>query len=101
MDLQYFECQIADELKGAKDYIQKAIEIKPMTAKWGKTFYEMSVQEMSHAENLYSMFNEYCSKVTGAFDEVPEYISDIQSSIVKMYTQEMTCIKIMQSIYKD
>ena len=101
MDLNYFEHQIIDELQGAKDYIQRAIEIKPMSPKWGKLFFEMSSQEAQHAENLYSMFNEYCSKVTGSFDEVPSYIQDMRERITKMYTEEMSMIKNMHSIYKD
>ena len=101
MDLKYFECQITDELEGAKDYIQRAIEIKPMSPKWGKLFYEMSSQEVAHAENLYLMFNEYCSKVTGSFEEVPKYIRNMRENITKMYTEELATIKAMHLIYKD
>lgn len=101
MDLKYFERQIIDELQGAKDYIQRAIEIKPMSPKWGKTFFEMSSQEAQHAENLYSMFNEYCSKVTGSFDEIPAYIRDMRENVTNTYTECMTAIKAMHSIYKD
>ena len=101
MDLKYFKCQIEDELQGAKDYIKRAIEIKPMSPKWGKMFYDMSTQELNHAENLYSMFNEYCSKITGSFEEVPKYISETREKVVDMYTEEVACIKAMQSIFKD
>ena len=101
MDLKYFEHQIIDELQGAKDYIQRAIEIKPMSPRWGKLFYDMSMQEATHADNLYSMFNEYCSKVTGSFEEIPKYICETRENVVKTYTEEMATIKTMQSIFKD
>jgi len=30
MDLEYFKSHIKEELEGSKDYIKRAIEIKPM-----------------------------------------------------------------------
>lgn len=99
MDLKYFKCHIEEELDGAKDYVKRAIEIKPMSSSWGKLFLEMSANELEHAKNLYTMFEEYYKKISETYDKVPDYIEDGKNCIVDMYTECTAKIKYMHSMY--
>jgi hypothetical protein len=101
MDLEYLYDHIQEELESSKEYIRLAIELKPMTEAWSKKFYSMSMEEHAHATNFYGMFNEYCSKLSGSFVEMPEYIRDMHREMVDKYTACTTTIKAMWEIYKS
>ena len=98
MDAKYFKDQICDELNGAKCYIKKAIEIKPMAPAWTKMFVEMSAAELKHAEYLHKMFDEYYQQMSNSYKEVPKYIQDIRTEITNMYTDEVAKIKLMHGM---
>lgn len=99
MDAKYFKEQIADELQGARCYIKKAIELKPMVPAWSKMLVEMSAAELKHADNLYKMFTEYYQKISETYNEVPKYIDDARNEIVDMYTEEKVAVQAMHTMY--
>lgn len=101
MDLEYLADQIKDELCGAKDYIKKAIELKPMTESWSKKFFEMSTEEHKHAQNLFQMFDEYCSKMSNSIASMPEYATKLHIETVDIYTECTAELKAMFDIYKS
>lgn len=100
MDIYYFKDQIMEEIEGAKMYIKDALEIKPMNLEWSKRFYEMSVEEMKHANTLYKMAEEYYKIMSESYKEVPKYIKETYDSIVKHYTERGSLVKVMQDMYK-
>ena len=100
MDLQFLRDQIKDELNDSKMYAKLAIELKPMTEVWSKKFIEMSADEHKHATILYSMFNDYCSKLSEKYDEMPEYIDEIRSDVIDSFASCTAVIKAMWDIYK-
>lgn len=100
MDLEFLQEHIKDELHDSKMYAKLAIELKPMTEAWSKKFLEMSNDEYKHATMLYNMFNEYCTKVSDKFDELPEYILDAKSNIIDEYAKCTAIIKEMWALYK-
>ena len=59
MTLEYFKSQIKEELDGAKEYIDKALESKFDCPVWSRTFANMAEIEISHAENLKKMLEEF------------------------------------------
>ena len=99
MDAKYFKEQISDELEGAKCYIKKAIELKPMAPEWSKMLVEMSAAELKHAEYLHKMFGEYYKKISEAYTTVPSYIADIREEITEMYTECTVQIRAMHEMY--
>lgn len=101
MDLDYLSEQIQEELCDAQDYIKKAIELKPMTESWSKKFFEMSTDEQKHAQYLFQMFNEYCSKISKSITEMPDYASELHKITVDRYTEQLAKIKAMTEIYKS
>lgn len=98
MDAKYFKNQICDELNGAKCYIKKAIELKPMAPAWSKMLVEMSAAELKHAEYLYKMFGEYYQQMATTYKTVPQYIQDIREEIVDVYTDMSAKIKLMHGM---
>lgn len=86
MNLTYFKDQLHEELNGAKDYIDKAIEAKIHHPIWSRTFVSMADAEISHATNLMKMMEE-CIK-----EKTP---SETMSTSMEMSTGTP------ESIYKD
>ena len=58
MTLEYFNKQIHEELDGAKEYIERAIEAKINHPMWVSKFSQMADMEASHAANLMKMLEE-------------------------------------------
>lgn len=103
MNLEYFKNQICEELHGAKDYIVNAMEIRAMDQTWSSTLVSMSATELSHADNLYKMFEQYYSIITKSYgtpDKVPDYLTSMRDDIVEMYMTESAAIKYMHETYK-
>lgn len=101
MNAWYFDKQIPDELHGAKDYIQRAIEIRPMHAAWAKDFVEMSSAELEHATRLYKMYQEYYAKMAETYKEVPEYIEESYKKISEEFIKCSVEIKHMHDMFKQ
>ena len=99
MNQVYLKEHLEEELEGAKEYIQRAIEIKAMDPSWGKMLYEMSVQELMHATNFFKMSQDYYSKVSSVYKEPPKYMEECMSEVAEMYTEEYALIKTMQDMY--
>lgn len=99
-DAEYFKAQIEDELCGSKDYIKRAIELKPMDVQWSKVFVEMSAAELDHATNLYKLFMDYYEILSKKYSEMPAYIDEIKSDIIDMYSEKSMLIKNMHEMYK-
>ena len=99
MNAEYFESHICEELDGAKEYIKKAIELKPMAPGWSKVLVDMSSAELSHSTSLFKMFGEHYKKLSDAYSEVPEYIVEINERITDKYTKMYAEIKIMHEMY--
>lgn len=99
MDLEYFKDQICEELHGAKCYIKNAIEIKAMAPNWSPLLVEMSAAELKHAANLYTMAQEYYTKVTAQYNEVPHYLKEMWDCIVDNYTEKTAKVKYMHEMY--
>ena len=100
MNVWYFEKQIPDELHGAKDYIKRAIEIRPMHAPWAKQLVDMSEKELEHATALYKMFQEYYAKMESEYKELPEYMTKAYKEISDEYTKCSAEVKMLHEIYR-
>lgn len=99
MDLSYFHSQICDELCGAKDYIVRAMECKSEHSEWARKFASMSVAELDHAAELYSMVQDYKKNLPTVYKDVPKYISDEIKTITELYLEKSALVKTMQEMY--
>ena len=90
---EYLKDHIVEELEGAIDYMEKAIECK--NTKWGSWFYEMSKMEVEHANCMLKMFNatEKSTKTTDA-----EYAA-MYKAILESYSSTMGKYERLKKIY--
>lgn len=99
MDQTYLKEHMCEELQGAEEYIIRAIEIKAMDPTWGKMFYEMSIEELKHAQNFYTMAKDYYSKVTSVYSTPPIYMEKCMNEIIEIFTERYATVKTMQGMY--
>lgn len=95
MNAKYFKKQIEEELDGADEYSQLALKYKATNPEWSRTFLDMSNVELGHAENLYSMWNEYCDM----YYPNNSCIDDWKMSITEMYNDRVSDVKSMYAFY--
>lgn len=99
MDADYFVKQIHEELSGAEGYSKLAIEVKAMNPAWSKMLLEMSNAELSHANNLYKMFEEYFSAFTKAYSDIPPYLKDLRHELTEYYVSVSSKVRYMHDLY--
>ena len=92
---QYLSSHIHEEIEGAIDYLQKAIELKSKAPDWAAKFYKMSEMEVEHANCMTKMFNS----VDKPDDISDESFSAMQKNIIDTYAQSMSKIEHMKKLY--
>ena len=95
--------QIAEELDGAKNYIEKALEYKAMgntpenTTRYN-TYKEMSIQELSHGTNLHQFAVQDIEKLKAVYPEIPSDMMEKWEKAHKEFIEKAAWIKQMQSM---
>lgn len=97
--IQKYVDGIAEELNGAKEYIETALEYKVMgnTARYTK-YKEMSVQELGHASNLHEMAVQDIEQLKTVYPDVPQRMMDKWNHAHKDFIEKTAWIKQMQSM---
>lgn len=104
MTLNYFKEQIHDELKGARMYIEKAIEAKLHHPAWSYQFCKMADMEADHAGRLMGMLKEciqsksYSDAPTQTVNGVTTIINpeEIYKDLMKVFGETMTYVENMK-----
>lgn len=93
MTHEYLKDHIVEELNGAVDYMEKAIECKKTM--WGSKFYTMAEMEIEHANCMLKMFNatEKSNKTTDS-----EYAS-MYKAILESYSTVMGKYEHLKKLY--
>lgn len=91
--LKYLKEHILEELEGAIDYMQKAVENKANDM--GAVFYRMSMMELEHANCMTKMFN----KLEKEKDVSEAEYSTMYKSILEAYTTDMGKVESMKKLY--
>ena len=91
--LKYAYKQIPEELQGAVDYMEKAIEHKGTPC--GEKLYGMAMDELKHANNLLTIFRK---------SERPKTLQDadyaeMQKKILDTYADQMQKLEAMKTLY--
>lgn len=97
--IQKYVDEIAEELDGAKNYIEKALECKAMgnTTRYAK-YKEMSLAELGHASNLHEMAVQDIEQLKTVYPEIPQKMMDSWEHAHKDYVEKAAWIKQMQSM---
>lgn len=97
--LEYFKRLLCDELHGAKEYVELALEFKATYPEWAKTFLAMSATELEHASNIYKMAETSYKETTTPYKEVPENLWNTWDEMVKKYAKCSAKVKYMHEMY--
>ena len=91
--------EIAEELDGAKGYIETALEYKSMgNADRYNTYKEMSVQELGHAMKLHDFAVQDIEKLRAVYPDVPQKMMDAWDRSHTEFVEKTAWIKQMQSM---
>ena len=94
---------IADELHDAKAYMETALEYKAMgntpenTARY-TTYKEMSIQELSHANNLHQFAVQDIEKLKAVYPEIPSEMQEKWDKAHVEFVEKTAWIKQMQAM---
>lgn len=90
---------IAEELDGAKHYIETALEYKAAGNSDRYTRYkEMSVQELGHAMSLHDFAVQDIEKLKSVYPEIPSDMMDKWQKAHVNYVEKAAWIKQMQAM---
>lgn len=90
---------IAEELKGAKDYIEKALDYKAAgnTTRYAK-YKDMSMQELGHAMALHEMAAQDIEQLKTVYPDIPQDMMDKWEKSHKEFVEKAAWIKQMQAM---
>lgn len=91
--LEYLRAHIMEEIDGANDYMQKAVEHKGTEC--GHIFYNLSQMEADHANKLYAMF----SKQAKSEEITDKQYSEMLKSILDKYMTGMSKYEALKKLY--
>ena len=100
MNILYYNSQIREELDGATEYIHKAINEKKNHPSWANLYSKMGLAELDHAATLVKIFEEDYKVFTSKMDEIPDYLCDMRTSVLDMYSEFSSKIQYLQGIYE-
>jgi hypothetical protein len=90
---------IAEELDGAKDYIEKALEYKASGNNMRYTKYkEMSIQELGHAMTIHEMAAQDIEQLKAVYPDIPHEMMEKWEDAHKDFVEKAAWIKQMQAM---
>lgn len=91
--------EIADELDGAKHYIETALEYKALNDinRYNK-YKEMSVQELGHAMSIHEFATQDIEHLRGVYPEIPQKMLDAWDKAHVDYVEKAAWIRQMQAM---
>lgn len=93
--LKYLKDHILEEIGGAIDYLEKAIELKGTKPNAAAKFYRMSEMEIEHANCMTKMLGEFKMDNDSSDSEAKE----LYSGILDAYSNSMAKIEALKKLY--
>lgn len=91
--------KIDDEIKGSKEYIEKALWYKAKGDSNRYTKYkQMSIDELGHAMNIHQFATEDIAELEKVLIDVPEAMQDAWDKAHNEYVEKVAWIKQMQNM---
>ena len=98
MDIYYLKDHMFEEVCGAKEYIQQAMDLKDVNGTWSKMFFDMGKTEMDHASALYKMLDEHYKQINTK-PELAGYMEPFKREIDESYMKKVGAVKYMIDMY--
>jgi len=99
-DIELLADHIAEELNDAETYIRLALEYKDSHPNMGKIFYDLSVEEMNHANALHKQSVQLIDEYRRTQGEPPENMQAIYDYLHKKHMEHAHEIRMWQDSYK-
>ena len=96
-EIEWLVEQIDEELEGACHYIDKALMEKEDHPDWANSFYQISQQEMAHAEVLHGMAVSLIKSYTG---EIPPGMEWVWKREHEKYIERAAKVKMKHEMYR-
>ena len=99
--IEYYTDKIADEIKDAKNYAMKALEIRDTDPDQAQTLYELSVEEMEHMAKLHGMVVGIIEKYRQEKGEPPADMLARYNYLHKKAIEKAAKVKNLQAMFKE
>ena len=84
---------IDEELNGAMEYAENYVVYKLTNPNWSQMYHDMSLQELTHAENLRVIAQEAMNKVS----YIPESDAELWKDKQRQHAEKKAMIKLLLS----
>ena len=92
--------KIEDELKDASDYVDMAMKWKAEQPGVAELFYNLSVDEMGHMEQLHQAVQDIITTYRQKHGEPPKDMMVLYDYLHEKHIETATQIKVKQGMYK-
>ena len=92
--------KIEDELKDASDYVDLAMKWKAEQPGVAELFYNLSVDEMGHMEQLHQAVQDIITAYRQKHGEPPKDMMVLYDYLHEKHIETATQIKVKQGMYK-
>ena len=99
--IQLLSDKIEDEICDAKSYAKLAIEYKEEKPELGRTFYNLSLQEMDHMNVLHNSVTEIIKQYRETNGEPPANMMAVYDYLHKQQIDKALEVKTLQAMYKE
>ena len=93
--------KIEEELRDADSYIQLAMEWKAEEPETAETFYQLSTEEMGHADKLHEVVSRLISTYRAENGDPPKGMQALYEYLHEKQIATAMSIKIKQGMYRE
>ena len=93
--------KIQEEVRDADAYINMAMEWKPEYPEAADLFFQLSTEEMGHADRLHGVVASLIKKYREENGEPPAGMLALWEYLHEKHMQDAMQVKVKQSIYKE
>ena len=99
--IEYYTDKIAEELKDAKNYAMKALELRDTDPDQAQALYDISVEEMGHMSMLHSLVVGIIEKYRKEKGEPPVDMMARYNYLHQKAIEKAAKVKNLQSMFKE
>ena len=93
--------KIEDEMKDADEYVQLAMKWKEEQPEAAEVFYQLSTEEMGHADKLHGIVTKLISEYREENGDPPKGMLALYDYLHKKQIATAMNIKVKQGLYKE
>ena len=93
--------KIEDEMKDADEYVQLAMTWKEEQPEAAEVFYQLSTEEMGHADRLHEVVTKLISKYKEENGDPPKGMLALYDYLHQKQIATALSIKVKQGLYKE